>query len=359
MEKVAVQLGQRSYPIVIAPDLLTSAQQVPELSMLWRYKKVAIISNPTVAALYLPNIRQLFAQQQVSEFLLPDGEAYKNLQSFEQVNSFLLENCIPRDALIVALGGGVIGDLTGFVAACYQRGTAFLQIPTTLLSQVDSSVGGKTAVNHPLGKNMIGAFNQPQAVLIDTQVLSSLPKREFSAGMAEVVKYGLLGDATFFAWLEQQQQAIVALQEPQLSQMIRHCCQMKADIVSRDETEQGERALLNLGHTFGHAIEAWLGYGEWLHGEAVAVGMMMAFELAAARGWVSTQELARVRALLLAFDLPVLPPSGMQITDFMPYMKTDKKVKDGRMRFILPKQLGLAIIVDDVTETELQQVFAG
>ncbi len=359
MEKVAVQLGQRSYPIVIAPDLLTSAQQVPELSMLWRYKKVAIISNPTVAALYLPNIRQLFAQQQVSEFLLPDGEAYKNLQSFEQVNSFLLENGIPRDALIVALGGGVIGDLTGFVAACYQRGTAFLQIPTTLLSQVDSSVGGKTAVNHPLGKNMIGAFNQPEAVLIDTQVLSSLPQREFSAGMAEVVKYGLLGDATFFAWLEQQQQAIVALQEPQLSQMIRHCCQMKADIVSRDETEQGERALLNLGHTFGHAIEAWLGYGEWLHGEAVAVGMMMAFELAAARGWVSTQDLARVRDLLLAFGLPVLPPQGMKISDFMPYMKTDKKVKDGRMRFILPKQLGLAIIVDDVTETELQQVFAG
>lgn len=359
MEKVAVQLGQRSYPIVIAPDLLTSAQQVPELSMLWRYKKVAIISNPTVAALYLPNIRQLFAQQQVIDLLLPDGEAYKNLQSFEQVNSFLLENGIPRDALLVALGGGVIGDLTGFVAACYQRGTAFVQIPTTLLSQVDSSVGGKTAVNHPLGKNMIGAFNQPQAVLIDTQVLSSLPKREFSAGMAEVVKYGLLGDATFFAWLEQQQHAIAALQEPQLSQMIRHCCQMKADIVSRDETEQGERALLNLGHTFGHAIEAWLGYGEWLHGEAVAVGMMMAFELAAARGWVSAQELVRVRALLLAFDLPVLPPTGMQIADFMPYMKTDKKVKDGRMRFILPKELGLAIIVDDVTETELQQVFAG
>ncbi len=327
--------------------------------MLWRYKKVAIISNPTVAALYLPNIRQLFAQQQVNEFLLPDGEAYKNLQSFEQVNSFLLENGIPRDALLVALGGGVIGDLTGFVAACYQRGTAFVQIPTTLLSQVDSSVGGKTAVNHPLGKNMIGAFNQPQAVLIDTQVLSSLPKREFAAGMAEVVKYGLLGDASFFSWLEQQQQAIIALQEPQLSQMIRHCCQMKADIVSRDETEQGERALLNLGHTFGHAIEAWLGYGEWLHGEAVAVGMMMAFELAAARGWVSSQEVARVRALLSVFDLPVLPPPGMCISDFMPYMKTDKKVKDGRMRFILPKELGLAIIVDDVTETELQQVFAG
>ncbi|WP_306519638.1 3-dehydroquinate synthase [Rheinheimera sp.] len=359
MEKVAVQLGQRSYPIVIAPELLSSALAVPELSMLWRYKKVAIISNPTVAALYLPNIRQLFAQQQVIEFLLPDGEAYKNLQSFEQVNSFLLENGMPRDALLVALGGGVIGDLTGFVAACYQRGTAFLQIPTTLLSQVDSSVGGKTAVNHPLGKNMIGAFNQPQAVLIDTQVLSSLPKREFAAGMAEVIKYGLLGDAEFFVWLEQHQLAIAELQEPQLSQMISHCCQMKADIVSRDETEQGERALLNLGHTFGHAIEAWLGYGEWLHGEAVAVGMMMAFELAASRGWVHANDVIRVRALLQAFALPVAPPKGMQIADFMPYMKTDKKVKDGRMRFILPKTLGLAIIVDDVTETELQQVFAG
>ncbi len=359
MEKVAVQLGQRSYPIVIAPDLMSSAHQVPELSMLWRYKKVAIISNPTVAALYLPQIRTLFAGQTVSEILLPDGEAYKNLQSFEQVNSFLLEQRMPRDALLVALGGGVIGDLTGFVAACYQRGTAFLQIPTTLLSQVDSSVGGKTAVNHALGKNMIGAFHQPQAVLIDSRVLASLPSREFSAGMAEVIKYGLLGDVAFFSWLEQQQQAIRQLQEPQLSQMIRHCCQMKADIVSRDETEQGERALLNLGHTFGHAIEAWLGYGEWLHGEAVAVGMMMAFELAAARGWVQSDDVARVRALLQAFALPVAPPAGMKIADFMPYMKTDKKVKDGHMRFILPKTLGVAIIVDDVTETELQQVFAG
>lgn len=359
MEKVAVQLGQRSYPIVIAPDLMLSAHQVPELSMLWRYKKVAIISNPNVAALYLPQIRTLFAGQTVSEILLPDGEAYKNLQSFEQVNSFLLEQRMPRDALLVALGGGVIGDLTGFVAACYQRGTAFLQIPTTLLSQVDSSVGGKTAVNHALGKNMIGAFHQPQAVLIDTRVLASLPAREFSAGMAEVIKYGLLGDVAFFSWLEQQQHAIRQLQEPQLSQMIRHCCQMKADIVSRDETEQGERALLNLGHTFGHAIEARLGYGEWLHGEAVAVGMMMAFELAAARGWVQSEDVARVRALLQAFALPVAPPAGMKIADFMPYMKTDKKVKDGHMRFILPKTLGVAIIVDDVTETELQQVFAG
>ena len=312
-----------------------------------------------LSALYLPQLRLLFSRQTLFEFLLPDGEAFKNLQSFEQANTFLLEHGIARDALLVALGGGVIGDLTGFVAACYQRGVAFVQVPTTLLSQVDSSVGGKTAINHPLGKNMIGAFNQPQAVLIDTAVLQSLPAREFSAGMAEVIKYGLLGDAAFFDWLEQHQQSISKLQEPQLSQMIKHCCQMKADIVSRDETEQGERALLNLGHTFGHAIEAWLGYGKWLHGEAVAVGMMMAFELAHARGWLDAATVARVRHLLSYFCLPVLPPSGMRIADFMPYMKTDKKVKDGKMRFILPQTLGTAIIVDDVTESELQRVFAG
>jgi 3-dehydroquinate synthase len=359
MEKVAVQLGQRSYPIVIAPGLLSGAGQVPELQPLWQYKKVVILSNPVVAALYLPQLRILFGQQQQFELLLPDGEAYKNLQSFEQANTFLLQQSISRDALLIALGGGVIGDLTGFVAACYQRGVAFVQVPTTLLSQVDSSVGGKTAINHPLGKNMIGAFNQPIAVLIDTSVLHSLPPREFSAGMAEVIKYGLLGDANFFQWLEQHQSALATLQEPQLSQMIKHCCQMKADIVSRDETEQGERALLNLGHTFGHAIEAWLGYGTWLHGEAVAVGMMMAFELALARGWVDVATVVRVRQLLVAFHLPVQPPVGMHINDFMPFMKTDKKVKDGRMRFILPQTLGAAIIVDDVTESELQRVFAG
>lgn len=359
MEKVAVQLGQRSYPIVIAPGLLSGAGQVPELQQLWQFKKVVILSNPVVAALYLPRLKILFGQQSVVEFLLPDGEAFKNLQSFEQANTFLLEQGIARDALLVALGGGVIGDLTGFVAACYQRGVAFVQVPTTLLSQVDSSVGGKTAINHPLGKNMIGAFNQPQAVLIDTSVLQSLPAREFSAGMAEVIKYGLLGDAAFFHWLEQHQADIAQLQEPQLSQMIKHCCQMKADIVSRDETEQGERALLNLGHTFGHAIEAWLGYGNWLHGEAVAVGMMMAFEVALARGWIDAATTARVRQLLLAFKLPVQPPLGMHIADFMPYMKTDKKVKDGKMRFILPQTLGAAIIVDDVTESELLRVFAG
>lgn len=357
MEKVAVQLGLRSYPILIAPALTDSAAAQSELDALWRYKKVAIISNPTVAQWYLAPVKAMFAHATVSEYLLPDGEAYKTLASFEQINSFLLEQKFPRDALLVALGGGVIGDLTGFVAACYQRGIDFVQIPTTLLSQVDSSVGGKTAVNHPLGKNMIGAFKQPQAVLIDTHMLQSLPAREFAAGMAEVIKYGLLGDAAFLDWLVSELPTIRALQEPQLSQMIRHCCQMKADIVSRDETEQGERALLNLGHTFGHAIEAWLGYGEWLHGEAVAVGMLMAAKLSAARGWLSQSQVQQLHDILKAADLPVEPPAGMQIADFLPYMKTDKKVKAGQMRFVLLQQPGQAVIVDDVTEQELMQVF--
>lgn len=352
MQRVDVQLGERSYPINISDTFS------PLLPALAAKKQVVVISNPTVAPLYLEAVQALFAQTTVQHFLLPDGEAYKTLQSFEQVLSFLLQQQMSRDVLLVALGGGVIGDLTGFVAACYQRGVSFIQIPTTLLSQVDSSVGGKTAVNHPLGKNMIGAFKQPAQVLINTRVLASLPEREFAAGMAEVIKYGLIGDVAFFSWLEQQQQAIRQLDDSSLAQMIRHCCQMKADIVSRDETEQGDRALLNLGHTFGHAIEAWLGYGNWLHGEAVAAGMVMAAKVSLARGWLNEAELARICALLSAFDLPIVAPSGMQLTDFMPYMKTDKKVRDGKMRFVLPTAFGQTAVVDDVTEQELIRIFA-
>lgn len=352
MQRVDVQLGDRSYPINISDTFS------PLLPALAAKKQVVVISNPTVAPLYLDAVQVLFGQTQVQHFLLPDGEAYKTLESFEQVLSFLLQQQISRDVLLVALGGGVIGDLTGFVAACYQRGVSFIQIPTTLLSQVDSSVGGKTAVNHPLGKNMIGAFKQPAQVLINTRVLASLPKREFAAGMAEVIKYGLIGDASFFSWLEQQQQAILQLDDSCLAQMVRHCCQMKADIVSRDETEQGDRALLNLGHTFGHAIEAWLGYGNWLHGEAVAAGMVMAAKVSLARGWLNEAELTRICTLLNAFDLPILPPSGMQLADFMPYMKTDKKVRDGKMRFVLPTSFGKTAVVDDVTEQELTRIFA-
>lgn len=352
MQKVEVQLGERSYCISIDNSF---AGLLPALSC---RKQVVIISNATVAPLFLEQVTALFSTTQVQHFLLPDGEAYKTLSSFEQVSAFLLQQKMSRDVLLVALGGGVIGDLTGFVAACYQRGVDFLQIPTTLLSQVDSSVGGKTAVNHPLGKNMIGAFKQPVQVLINTAALQSLPAREFAAGMAEVIKYALISDADFFCWLEQQQQAIKALDPVAMSALIKHCCQMKADIVSRDETEQGERALLNLGHTFGHAIEAWLGYGEWLHGEAVAVGMVMAAKVAAARGWLSAEHVARVCRMLSQFDLPVAPPANMTIKDFLPYMKTDKKVKDGTMRFVLPTSFGQTAVVSDVTEAELLEVFA-
>lgn len=351
MQRVDVQLGERSYPIHIASEF---PALLPELASA---AQVVIISNPLVANLYLKPVAALF-QQPPKHFLLPDGEAHKTLSSFEQVMSFLLEQKVSRDVVLVALGGGVIGDLTGFVAACYQRGVRFVQIPTTLLSQVDSSVGGKTAVNHPLGKNMIGAFKQPEQVLINTAVLQTLAPREFAAGMAEVVKYALLGDPQFAAWLLQYTAAIKQQDANTLAQMIRHCCQMKADIVSRDETEQGDRALLNLGHTFGHAIEAFLGYGTWLHGEAVAVGMLMAAKLSFSRGWVTAAELELTKTLIAAFDLPLVAPESMHIDDFLPFMKTDKKVKAGKMRFVLPTALGKSTVVADVSESELRQVFA-
>lgn len=350
MQTVAVQLGERSYPIQIAqafPALL------PEIAAA---EQVVIVSNPTVAERYLPQVEALF-QHPCRHYLVPDGEAYKTLATFEAVLCYLLEQKLSRQVVLVALGGGVIGDLTGFVAACYQRGVRFIQIPTTLLSQVDSSVGGKTAVNHPLGKNMIGAFKQPEQVLISTSTLASLPPREFAAGMAEVIKYALISDLPFLDWLEQHADAISAQQPTTLAEMIRHCCQMKADIVSRDETEQGERALLNLGHTFGHAIEAFLGYGEWLHGEAVAVGILMAHQLAHSRGYLQLAEVERVRNILQHFKLPVSAPASMHITDFLPFMKTDKKVVNGQLRFILPVALGRSQMLTDVSEAELIQVF--
>ena len=351
MHNVDVHLGDRSYSIHISDNF---SYLTTELA---RARQVVIISNPTVAPLYLNAVEALFTQTKPLHFLLPDGEAYKTLASFEQTLGFLLQHGMSRDVLLVALGGGVIGDLTGFVAACYQRGVKFIQIPTTLLSQVDSSVGGKTAVNHAMGKNMIGAFKQPAQVLINTSVLSSLPNREFAAGMAEVIKYALIADSAFFAWLEQHQQLIMQQDSKTLATMVTYCCQMKADIVARDETEQGERALLNLGHTFGHAIEAYLGYGKWLHGEAVAAGMVMAARLAAHRSVLSQNEVTRIKQLISAFGLPVEQPVNMHITDFIPYMKTDKKVKDGQMRFILPTAFCRTAVIDDVTETELIQAF--
>jgi len=286
--------------------------------------------------------------------LIPDGEQYKSLEWFEKISAFLLQNNCGRDTCLIALGGGVIGDLTGFVAACYQRGVPFIQIPTTVLSQVDSSVGGKTAVNHPLGKNMIGAFYQPQAVFIDTNSLHTLPAREFAAGMAEVIKYGLIYDTELFAFIEQNVEKLQQLDEASLQHIIYRCCEIKALIVAQDEKENGLRALLNLGHTFAHAIEAQMGYGVWLHGEAVATGMVLAAKLAHTRGDLSQTEVDRIVTLLKLYNLPTEIPSEMTAEQFLMHMRKDKKNKKGTIRFILPTQFGQCALVDDVSDDQVR-----
>jgi 3-dehydroquinate synthase len=353
MNILQVKLGARSYPIYIDSGLLTNSGL---LSSHIRSKRVCIISNDIVAPLYLAQIKASLANFNIDEIILPDGEAEKSLANFEQIMSHLLLGSHGRDTTLIALGGGVIGDITGFAAACYQRGIDFIQIPTTVLSQVDSSVGGKTAVNHPLGKNMIGAFYQPKAVFIDLASLKTLPTREFNAGMAEVIKYGILGDAEFFAWLEQQIDAIKAGETKTLTRMIERCCQCKANIVAEDETEAGVRALLNLGHTFGHAIEADQGYGKWLHGEAVATGMVLAAKLAVAMNLLEVSDLRRIEALLSAFDLPLSAPENMGFDEFICHMRRDKKNLAGKLRFILPTAIGKSEINDNVNDEHLQQI---
>jgi 3-dehydroquinate synthase len=353
MSTLKVNLAERSYPIYIDNGILASKE------VLTRHisgKRVCIVTNNIVQPLYLDIVKAQLLAYQVDEIILPDGEAEKNLANFEKIMSHLLTNLHGRDSTLIALGGGVIGDITGFAAACYQRGINFIQIPTTLLSQVDSSVGGKTAVNHPLGKNMIGAFYQPQAVFIDTITLTSLPIREFNAGMAEVIKYGILGDAEFFTWLEMHKNQIIAGDSATIIKMIETCCQCKANIVSADETEVGIRALLNLGHTFGHAIEAEQGYGKWLHGEAVAAGMVLASKLAVTMNLLEASDLCRIEALISAFDLPLLAPEDMGFNEFIPHMKRDKKNRAGKLRFILPTAIGKSEIRDDITELVLRQI---
>ncbi len=310
-----------------------------------------------MAPLYAGKITALLDQKgcQSAVLELPDGEQYKSLDTFNTVMSYLLEHNYSRDVVIVALGGGVIGDLVGFAAACYQRGVDFIQIPTTLLSQVDSSVGGKTAVNHPLGKNMIGAFYQPKAVIIDTNCLSTLPAREFAAGMAEVIKYGIIYDYDFFVWLEQNMDSLYALNEQALSYAIARCCQIKAEVVAQDEKESGIRALLNLGHTFGHAIEAELGYGNWLHGEAVAAGTVMAAKTAQLQGLISQEQLDRIQAILQKANLPVHTPDSMSFDDFMKHMMRDKKVLAGELRLVLPTSIGTSDVVKGVPEAVIEQ----
>ena len=346
-----VDLGERSYPIFIGQGLFQAEMLRPYI----RGNQVLIVSNTTVAPLYLDSIKAVLTDVQVDEVILPDGEEYKNLAQLNDIYDALLQKRHNRTTTLIALGGGVVGDMTGYAAASYQRGVNFIQVPTTLLSQVDSSVGGKTGVNHPLGKNMIGAFHQPQVVLASVDVLASLPDRELSAGLAEVVKYGFIYDLEFLVWLEENMPALVARDNEKLSEAIYRSCAIKAAVVAEDEREGGIRAILNLGHTFGHAIEAKQGYGNWLHGEAVAAGTMMAADLSQRLGWLTTEDVDRVRNLLLAANLPVNPPAEMSEEDFVSLMSVDKKVLDGQLRLVLLKSLGKAVVTSDFAPELLRE----
>ena len=358
MQTLQVALNERSYPIFIGENLLT---QVNCFKPYLTAKQILIVSNSTIAPLYLERVQStLLAQSYVVEtHILPDGEQYKDIAHIEGIFTTLLEKRFNRDCALIALGGGVVGDMTGFAAACYQRGVSFLQIPTTLLAQVDSSVGGKTGVNHPLGKNMIGAFKQPVAVLADTSVLDTLNEREYAAGLAEVIKYGLIRDVPFLAWLEENIEGLVARDKILLAEAIARSCQNKADVVAADELEANDlRALLNLGHTFGHAIETAMGYGVWLHGEAVATGMLMAADLSWRLGYLSTADVDRVKKLLIAAKLPVIPPSTISPMTFLDLMAVDKKVLAGKLRLVLLKSLGEAFVSADFPLATLEQTLA-
>ena len=351
MHSLSVELGARSYPIHIGSNLLSKAIAGSSIAA---GRRCLIVTNETIAPLYLARLLEANTHHEIDQLVLPDGEQYKTLETLNLIYDKLMQGNYARDCCLIALGGGVIGDMTGFAAATYQRGVDFIQIPTTLLAQVDSSVGGKTAVNHPIGKNMIGAFHQPRAVWIDTDTLVTLPERELAAGLAEVIKYGLLGDLEFLAWLEQNMDALRARDTAVLAQAIQRSCENKARIVAADERESGQRALLNLGHTFGHAIEASLGYGEWLHGEAVAAGMVMAAQLSARLGWIEESASARAEDLIRRAGLPTAPPAGMTPAQFLTAMGHDKKVLAGRLRLVLFKALGNAIVTDDFDPAELE-----
>ncbi|GAB3484259.1 3-dehydroquinate synthase [Marinomonas epiphytica] len=353
MRTLTVDLGDRSYPIYIGSGI---RQQKSLFDKAINGKQVMIVTNDTVAPKYLAAMVDLLSQDyQVDTCVLPDGERYKTLDTYASIMTTLLEAKHNRTTTVIALGGGVVGDMAGYAAATYQRGVAFIQVPTTLLSQVDSSVGGKTGVNHPLGKNMIGAFYQPQAVIIDTDTLSTLPGRELSAGMAEVIKYGLICDADFFTWLEENMDDLMTLQQEKISDAIYRSCLAKAKVVAEDEKEGGIRAILNLGHTFGHAIETEMGYGNWLHGEAVAAGSVLAVDLSWRLGNISSDDLVRTVAIFKAANLPVLPPTKMTLDSFVERMMLDKKVLDGSLRLVLLKHLGEAYVTSDFALEEFNQ----
>lgn len=356
MQTLSVDLGDRSYPIHIGAGLLNQAELIlPHLAQ----KRVMVVTNTTVAPLYLARLKATLDAGGVAatHVILPDGEAYKNWETLNLIFDALLTQRAERKTTLIALGGGVIGDMTGFAAASYQRGVPFIQIPTTLLSQVDSSVGGKTGINHPLGKNMIGAFYQPKVVLADTDTLKTLPPRELSAGLAEVIKYGLIRDVEFLAWLEASMDKLRALDPAAITHAIHRSCEIKAQVVGQDEREGGIRAILNLGHTFGHAIETGMGYGTWLHGEAVAAGMVMAVRTSQRLGWLTEADVARTRALIRAAGLPDVAPD-LGVDTYLEYMGHDKKVEGGKMRFVLLKKLGEAVITGDVPADVLTGVLS-
>ncbi|MCF8199146.1 MAG: 3-dehydroquinate synthase [Sulfuritalea sp.] len=354
MRRLDVALAERSYPILIGGGLLSCVEHIlPHL----RTQRIALVTNATVAPLYMGGITAALEKVGVgiTPIILPDGEAHKTWESLNLIYDALLSTRCDRGTTILALGGGVIGDLAGFAAATYQRGVPFIQIPTTLLSQVDSSVGGKTGINHPLGKNMIGAFWQPKMVLADTDTLRTLPDRELSAGLAEVIKYGLIRDLSFLDWLETNMDGLLARDGSLLAYAIERSCLNKAAVVAADEFEtaaDGGRALLNLGHTFGHAIETGLGYGEYLHGEAVAVGSMMAVQLSHRLGWLSPADVERVRRLLMRAGLPVKGPD-LGASRYLELMSHDKKVVAGKLRLVLLKKLGEAITYSDAPREEI------
>lgn len=344
IKTVNVDLGERSYPIFIGQQLLGEKKYVAPYI---KGQQVMVVSNEKVAPLYLEKTLQGLTDFKVSTVILPDGEHYKTLETLNKIFDALLEQRFDRQCTLVALGGGVIGDMTGFAAACYQRGVNFIQLPTTLLAQVDSSVGGKTGVNHRLGKNMIGAFYQPQVVLCDTDSLNTLADRELSAGLAEVIKYGLIRDMNFFVWLEENMPKLLARDPQALAYAIERSCQNKVEIVTEDEHESGVRALLNLGHTFGHAIETGTGYGTWLHGEAVSIGTVLAATLSQKLGWISQQTLQRIKAIFISARLPVDIPHDISTETLLTLMKVDKKVRSGRVRLVLLKAIGEAVLTAD------------
>jgi 3-dehydroquinate synthase len=352
MKKLLVALGERSYPIYIGSGLLSQ----PELlTQHIKSKQVFVVTNTTIAPLYLDLVLKNLLGFTVETLILPDGEQYKTLDSVTQIFDKLLAAKFSRNATLIALGGGVIGDMGGFAAACYQRGIAFLQIPTTLLAQVDSSVGGKTGVNHPLGKNMIGAFYQPQCVIADADVLDTLDDRQLSAGLAEVIKYGLIRDAEFFDWLEANIERLLARDKQALAYAIERSCLNKAEVVAEDETETGVRATLNLGHTFGHAIETGVGYGDYLHGEAVAIGTCQAADLSQRTGSLSEADVQRIIALFKKANLPVNPPEQLNADRFIELMTVDKKNIDGQIRLILLEKIGVATLPVYVDRSLLEQ----